>query len=188
MEEQEQEQQTSRTSGGSTGGVISLRPLTLSDVDDFMAWAGDPDVARFCRFEPYVSRDDALTYIAGTVLPHPYFRAICVDGRPVGQVSVTRNEAPADAHRGELGYALASEYWGRGIATEAARMAVAEAFRGRPELERVEAMVVVENAASQRVLEKAGFAREGLLRKYQKVKGKTRDLVVFSRLSTDAHS
>ncbi|XP_030456676.1 uncharacterized protein LOC115677630 [Syzygium oleosum] len=187
---EEQEQQTPHTSGcGGGGGVISLRPLQLSDVDDFMVWASDPDVAHFCRFEPYTSRDDALAYIAGTVLPHPYFRAICVDGRAVGQVSVTRNEAGSEACRGELGYALARGYWGRGITTEAVRMAVAEVFgRGRPELERVEAIVDVENKASQRVLEKAGFAREGVLREYQVFKGRTRDVVVFSRLSTDLDS
>ncbi|KAI3441975.1 N-acetyltransferase domain-containing protein [Psidium guajava] len=181
---EKREQQTTHMSGGS-GGNISLRPLQLSDVDDFMVWASDPDVARFCRFEPYTSRDDALAYIAGTVLPHPYFQAICLDGRPVGQVSVTRNEARMEACRGELGYALASGYWGRGIATEAVRMAVAEVFGERPEMERVEAVVDGENKASQRVLEKAGFAREGVLRRYQVLKGRTRDVVVFSRLSTD---
>ncbi|XP_048135447.1 uncharacterized N-acetyltransferase p20-like isoform X2 [Rhodamnia argentea] len=184
---EEQVQQTAHASGGGGGGgVISLRPLQLSDVDDFMVWAADPDVARFCRWEPYTSRDDALAFIAGTVLPHPYYQAICLDGRPVGAVWVTRNEAASDACRGELGYALGSGYWGRGIVTEAVRMAVAEVFGGeRPELERVEALVDVENKASQRVLEKAGFTREGVLRKYVVVKGRTRDLVVFSRLSTD---
>ncbi|KAI6693262.1 hypothetical protein NL676_020972 [Syzygium grande] len=134
---EEQEQQTTHNSGGCSGGV-SLRPLQLSDVDDFMVWASDPDAAQFCRWEPYTSHNDALAYIAGTVLPHPYFRAICIDGRPVGQVSVTRNEAGSEACRGELGYALALGYWGKGITAEAVRMAVVEVFRGRPELERVE--------------------------------------------------
>ncbi|XP_030456666.1 uncharacterized protein LOC115677622 [Syzygium oleosum] len=186
----EQEQHTIPASGGGSGsgsgGGVSLRPLQLSDVDDFMVWASDPDVARFCRWEPYTSRDDALAYIAGTVLPHPYFMAICLDGRPVGAVTVTRNEAASEACRGELGYVLGSACWGRGIVTEAVRMAVAEVFGGgRPELERVEAVVDVENKASQRVLEKAGFRREGVLRKYYVLKGRTRDAFMFSRLSTD---
>lgn len=186
---EEQEQQTNLTSVASSRPVISLRPLQLSDIDDFMVWATDPDAARFCRWEPYKSRDDALAYITGTVLPHPYFRAICLDGRPVGAVSVTRNEAASDTCRGELGYVLGSGYWGRGIATEAVRMAVAEVFGGaRPELERMEAVVDVENMASQRVLEKAGFRREGVLRRYFVLKGRTRDAVIFSRLSTDDDS
>ncbi|XP_030445478.1 uncharacterized protein LOC115668112 [Syzygium oleosum] len=185
MEEQEQHTIPASGSGSGSGGGVSLRPLQLSDVDDFMVWASDPDVARWCRWEPYTSRDDALAYIAGTVLPHPYFMAICLDGRPVGQVSVTRNEAASEACRGELGYAMALGYWGRGIMTEAVRMAVAEVFGGRPELERVEAVADVENKASQRVLEKAGFRREGVLRKYYVLKGRTRDAFMFSRLSTD---
>ncbi|KAF8016765.1 hypothetical protein BT93_H2098 [Corymbia citriodora subsp. variegata] len=184
---EEQKQQTAHTSGGA--GAISLRPMQLSDVDDFMVWANDPDIARFCTWEPYTSRDDALAYIAGTILPHPYYRAICLDGRPVGSLSVTRNEAASDACRGELGYVLGSGYWGRGITTEAVKMAAAEVFGGaRPELERVEAVVDVENEASQRVLEKAGFRREGVMRKYFVLKGRTRDAVMFSRLSTDDDS
>ncbi|KAK3417502.1 hypothetical protein EUGRSUZ_H03446 [Eucalyptus grandis] len=183
------DRQIAPASGGSSGGVISLRPLQLSDVDDFMVWATDPDVARFCRWEPYTSRDDALAYIAGTVLPHPYHRAICLDGRPVGVVAVERNEVARDACRGELGYVLGSGYWGRGIMTEAVRLAVAEVFGGaRPELERVEAVVDVENKASQKVLEKAGFRREGVMKKYFVLKGKTRDAVMFSRLATDDDS
>lgn len=47
----------------------------------------------------------------------------------------------------------------------AVKAAVAEVFRDRLELERLEALVDVDNVASQRVLEKAGFTREGLLRK-----------------------
>ncbi|KAF8016763.1 hypothetical protein BT93_H2096 [Corymbia citriodora subsp. variegata] len=182
---EEQEQQTTDTSGAGAGGKISLRPLQLSDVDDFMVWATDPEVARFCRWEPYTSRNDALAYIAGTALPHPYYRAICLDGRPVGSLYVTRNEDRMEACRGELSYALGSGYWGRGIATEAVTAAVKEVFGERPELERVEAIVYAENKASQRVLEKAG---EGLLRKYVVIKGRTRDAFMFSRLSTDEDS
>ncbi|KAI4368360.1 hypothetical protein MLD38_016926 [Melastoma candidum] len=165
--------------------VITLRPLEVSDVDHFMAWAADPRVVRYCSWEPYQSREDAIRYIENKVSLHPYYRAICVGGRPVGSISVTRNQGK-DTLRGELGYALAYEYWGRGIATEAVKMATQEAFKERKgELERVEALVDVENPASRRVLEKAGFVREGVLRKYWKRKGKTRDVVMFSRLFND---
>ncbi|KAL4272839.1 hypothetical protein GQ457_13G025500 [Hibiscus cannabinus] len=58
-------------------------------------------------------------------------------------------------------------------------------FDERPHLERLEALVDVENLGSQRVLEKAGFQREGVLRKYIFLKGRSRDVVMFSLLSTD---
>jgi len=52
-------------------------------------------------------------------------------------------------------------------------------------LERLEAQVDAENMASQRVLEKAGFQREGVLRKHLFIKGKSRDMVMFSILSSE---
>ena len=58
-------------------------------------------------------------------------------------------------------------------------------FRERPEMERLEALVDVENVGSQKVLEKVGFKREGVLRKYSIQKGRSRDFVMFSLLSTD---
>jgi len=52
-------------------------------------------------------------------------------------------------------------------------------------LERLEALVDVDNVRSQRVLEKVGFQKEGVLRKYVYFKGKSRDMIMFSLLSTD---
>ena len=80
---------------------------------------------------------------------------------------------------------MAAEHWGQGIATIALRAAIPAALRQFPELVRVQAMVEVENEGSQKVLEKLGFCREGVLRKYGFCKGEIRDLVVFSLLRTD---
>ncbi|KAJ4822239.1 hypothetical protein Tsubulata_035660, partial [Turnera subulata] len=163
---------------------ISLRPLDVSDIDDFMVWATDEEVTRFCTWEPYKSKEEGLDYIKNVVLPHPWLRAICLDNRPIGAISVTKNSGN-DACRGELGYVLASKYWGKGIATRAVKMVTRAIFGEWPQLERIEALVDVQNKGSQRVLEKAGFQREGVLRKYFILKGRTRDMVVFSLLSTD---
>ncbi|XP_022980780.1 uncharacterized protein LOC111480066 [Cucurbita maxima] len=164
---------------------ITLRPLDLTDIDDFMAWASDEKAARSCSWEPYQDKLDAIKYINDQVLSHPWYRAICVDGRPVGAISVTANEAARDRCRGELGYVLGSKFWGKGIGTAAVKLVAERIFVERPELERLEALVDVENLASQRVVEKAGFQREGVLRKYGVMKGQTRDYVMFSLLSTD---
>lgn len=59
------------------------------------------------------------------------------------------------------------------------------AFSEFPHLERLQALVDVENVASQKVLEKAGFQREGVLRKYVVIKGKSRDMIMFSVLPND---
>lgn len=168
----------------STVSDISLRLLDISDVDDFMAWATDSKVARFCKWEPYTSKEEGINFIKDKVAAHPWFRAICIDNKPIGSISVTPNSGSSKC-RGELGYALAWSYWGRGIATQAVKMVAKTVFEEWPHLERLEALVDIENVASQRVLEKAGFKKEGVLRKYLIRKGRTRDFVMFSLLSTD---
>jgi RimJ/RimL family protein N-acetyltransferase len=64
-------------------------------------------------------------------------------------------------------------------------MAIAEGLKEFPEVVRFQALVELENKASQRVLEKLGFLREGVMRKYIFNKGKSRDTVMYSLLSTD---
>ncbi|KAJ0982533.1 hypothetical protein J5N97_010788 [Dioscorea zingiberensis] len=103
--------------------IITLRPFTLADIDDFMVWASDDKVSRFCRWDTYTNKEDLIKFMTNIVLPHPWFRAICLNGSPIGAISVT----PSSEERceGELGYALASEHWGKGIGTAALKMTLA---------------------------------------------------------------
>ncbi|XP_028770780.1 uncharacterized protein LOC114728104 [Neltuma alba] len=164
---------------------ITLRPFKLSDVDDFMLWAGDDEVTQNTRMSLIRSREEALTFIRDVCIPHPWRRSICIDDRCIGMVSVSPNSG-AERCRAELGYALAAPFWGQGIATKAVNMAVSQAFSHFPDLLRLEALVDSHNKASQRVLEKAGFIREALLRNYAIVKGIVRDVVIHSFLSSNA--
>ncbi|XP_058070672.1 uncharacterized protein LOC131219515 [Magnolia sinica] len=163
---------------------ISLRPFDLSDIDDFMVWTTDARVARFCRWDAYTSKEAVLERLKERIIPHPWYRAICLDNRPIGAISITPG-SDNDRCRAALGYVIGFQHWGKGIATRAVKMAVGSIFREWPHLERLEAVVDVENPGSERVLEKAGFVREGLLRKYFILKGKARDVVMYSFLSTD---
>lgn len=164
---------------------ISLRLLDLTDVDDFMEWFTDDNVTKFCSHDTtFISKEHAMRYIADVVIPHPWFRAICLNGKPIGSISVSPFHG-SDRCRGEIGYEISSKYWGKGIATKAVKMVVSTIFFEWPHLERLEAVVAVDNLGSQRVLEKAGFIKEGVLRKYYLVKGIPKDVVMFSLLSTD---
>ncbi|KAK3040558.1 hypothetical protein RJ639_029004 [Escallonia herrerae] len=165
---------------------ISLRLLDPSDVDDFMVWATDDKVSKFCSWDTYTSKQDAMSFIVNVVVPHRWFRAICLKGRPVGAIAVTPNEGH-ESCRAELGYVLASEYWGKGIGTRAVKLVASSIFFEWPHLERLEALVDVENSGSQRVLDKVGFKREGVLRTYILLKGRPRDMVMFSLLRTELH-
>ncbi|KAJ8449746.1 hypothetical protein Cgig2_001402 [Carnegiea gigantea] len=142
---------------------MSLRPLELSDIDDFMVWMTDDRVSRHTSWESYTSREDGLDFIEKIAIPHPYLRAICWKNRAIGNITVS--PAPGEnSHKGQLGYALGSKYWGKGITTRAVMMVISDVFNKWPHLERLEALATVENRGSQRVLEKAGFIREGVLR------------------------
>lgn len=90
-----------------------------------------------------------------------------------------------DRCRADVGYALAAEYWGHGITTRAVKMAISEGLKEFPDVVRFQGLVELENKASQRVLEKVGFLKECVLRKYSFNKGETRDMVMYSLLSTD---
>uniref|UniRef100_A0ACD6A6T7 Uncharacterized protein n=1 Tax=Avena sativa TaxID=4498 RepID=A0ACD6A6T7_AVESA len=167
---------------------VTLRRFTLADVDAMMAWASDPEASAPCRWDPYTSTEPLLAYLRDAVLPHPWFRAICLaggdgdDDRPVGAISVSPTE---DGCRAELGYVLARAHWGKGVATAAVRRALETVFGEVEGLLRVEALVDVPNVASQRVLEKAGFTREAVLRRYCVLKGRVKDMVIHSFISTD---
>lgn len=54
---------------------VSLRPLELSDIDDFMGWVSDAKVARFCPCESYTNKEDGINYIKTKVPQHPWFRS-----------------------------------------------------------------------------------------------------------------
>ncbi|KAL2229924.1 uncharacterized protein LOC105171328 [Sesamum indicum] len=160
---------------------ITLRPIALPDVDDFMVWATDDRVTKFCLWDTYTSKEQAVDYIKNQAIPHPWLRAICIGDRVIGTITVDPCSGFGSC-RAELGYVLAHKHWGKGIATRAVKMVVSTIFKDWPHLQRLQAVVHVANKGSQRVLEKAGFQREGVLRSYVLFKGKPIDVVMFSTL------
>ena len=109
--------------------------------------------------------EDGKRFIAQAraMTPRTYF-AIEVEGRVAGGIGYTLH---SDVERigAEVGYWLGQVFWGRGIATTALRLLTAHAFQAHPELQRLWAVPYATNAASARVLEKAGYVREGTLRR-----------------------
>lgn len=164
--------------------LITLRPFKLSDADDLMSYAGDDQVTQSLRWKTLTTKDEALTFIKDVCIPHPWRRSICIDDRSIGFVTVFPGSGD-DRHKAELGYAIAAKYWGQGITTKAVEVAISQVFKDLPNLARLQAFADVENKASQRVLEKAGFQKEGVLRRYGYLKGNIKDLVSYSLLSTD---
>ncbi|KAM2046352.1 hypothetical protein TB1_009912 [Malus domestica] len=164
---------------------IALRPFRLSDADDVLSFGGDDQVTRVLRgFKTLTTKDEALNFIKNVCIPHPWRRSICIDDRSIGFVTMFPGSGD-DRHKADMGYALAARYWGQGITAKAVRIALSQVFKDYPDLVRLQSFVAVENKASQRVLEKVGFQREGVLRKYLYLKGDIKDMVVYSFLSSD---
>ena len=86
-------------------------------------------------------------------------------------------------HRGEIGYMLAYDHWGKGLMGEALEAAVACGFE-RFRFHSIEAITDPRNTASNRLLERQGFAREGLFRENYYWNGEFQDSAVWSRLAS----
>ena len=110
-----------------------------------------------------------------------YSWLILDDGVVAGMISLA-NVVRGPFLSANVGYFVAREHNGRGLATMAVRLVVEEAFSAVG-LHRVEAGTLVDNIGSQRVLTKAGFEQFGLARRYLHIGGAWRDHLLFQRLS-----
>lgn len=116
------------------------------------------------RFPHPYTRSDARTFIRETRLQRPETAfAIAVEGAAVGGIGFVMN---VDVERvsAEIGYWLSEAFWGRGIMTDALVAVTAYAADAHG-LTRLYALPFAGNAASCRVLEKAGYVLEGRLRR-----------------------
>ena len=156
---------------------LQLRPFRMRDVDDVLVYAADPEWARYQPVPQPYTQADAETFIAGQVLldreVHPAW-AIVHAGAVIGGINLRFH---FDHRVGEMGYSIARSYWGRGLATEAARAVVAAAFAVYASLHRIRAMADARNIGSLRVMEKLGMVREGVLRQNRLMRGELIDEV-----------
>lgn len=106
--------------------------------------------------------------------------AIVYGGKVVGSISVTR-QTNIHSRTAELGYYVAEEYWGKGVATEAVKLICDYVFENTDIL-RIFAEPFAYNTASCRVLEKAEFLCEGTLRKNAVKCGKVTDMKMYSKI------
>ncbi|GAC68695.1 putative acetyltransferase [Gordonia soli NBRC 108243] len=110
----------------------------------------------------------------GAVMPF----VIELDGAYVGQLTVGNIQRGA-VRTAWIGYWVDSDHFGRGIATAAVALGVDHCF-GQVGLHRLDATVQPENMASQAVLSKVGFRREGLLERYMDVNRRWRDHLLYA--------
>jgi RimJ/RimL family protein N-acetyltransferase len=159
--------------------VIRLRPFTEDDVPAVVAACQDPEIPRWTRVPSPYTEADAREFLAIRSE-----RAFAIADRITGELLGAIGAREEDEGRVEVGYWIAREARGRGVATRALQLLVAWSFE-EVGAERVQLITDPANVASQRVAEKAGFQREGTLRSWIEIKGTRRDAVMYSLLPED---
>lgn len=159
---------------------VTLKTFTALNIDDFMEWATDDEVTKSMMWNTYTSRNDADFFFTNVVETHPWFKAIWLNGKVIGSITLDKGKGPHGC-KAELGYVVVRKYWGSGVATRAIQLAIETGFNDL-DIERIEAYVDPANNGSQRVLEKNGFTKEGLLRNFVIQKGVLKDRFIYSLL------
>jgi len=150
-----------------TGQRLRLRGPVPGDVDDVFALFSDPEVMRYWGSAPMRMRAQAagkIDEIAEAFARREMLNWLVADRRGdtvIGSCALFRFDARR--RRAELGYALRSDRWGRGLAAEAVALALDWGFRTLA-LHRIEADTDPCNDASRRLLLRLGFHGEGVPR------------------------
>ena len=159
---------------------VTLRRISHGDIDDIARLANDIEVARMTATLPYpYAWEDAQKWLdALNDHPDEHVFAVCRGETFMGVVGLT---CKPELGRAELGYWLGRPYWGKGVATTAAGLAINYAF-DTLNLRKVFGFCFGVNAASRRVMEKNGMQPEGCLRQHFVRMGDVHDLLCFGLL------
>jgi RimJ/RimL family protein N-acetyltransferase len=161
-------------------GEIALRPFTEADVPAIVEACQDPEIPRWTSVPAPYTEADARDFVAGPPDVHTFAVVDATTDELLGSVGF----ALIGEARAHFGYWVSREARGRGVATLALGLVAARAIREH-RLARLQLIVEPENVASIRVAEKAGFRREALLRSYIELKGRRRDVYMYSLLPED---
>ena len=170
-----------------TDGEITLREWTLADVPALTRACQDPEIPRWTVVpSPYLERH-ARDYIAGCAGDRNAGRELALaivdrEDNLLGAIGIGRFDW--EDRKAEIGYWIAREARQRAVGVRATRLLACWALT-ELRLERLELLANPGNEASQRLAERAGFTREGLLRRYRRRRGEREDLVMFGLLPQD---
>jgi ribosomal-protein-alanine N-acetyltransferase len=144
---------------------LTIREFDERDLPTFFVLGSDPEIIRYTG-DPgggFRNLDDAREVLYTRTLAdyrrHGYGRWACVDKTTGEVIGFAGLKYLPDRDEVDLGYRFLPSHWGAGLATEAGRAVVADGFE-RLGLHRIIGLVLPENTASVRVLEKLGFLYE----------------------------
>ena len=173
----------------SVGDNIELGLLRESDLNDLVQAINDYEISANTLNIPFpYGIDDARRFLEHTKNQRleagfPVNWSIKIEGRVQGGIGMLCNDG-YDSHRTEIGFWIATAFHNKGIMTNVIGKFVKYIF-DQMLFTRLQANTLCENIASQRTLEKNGFLREGLLRKYYKTQNEYVDVYCYSKLHPD---
>lgn len=167
---------------------LVLREVATEDANDMFTYLSDKDVVKHMGLAPCQTVTDVCDEIN-------WYNSIIEEGTGIrwgitlkdfGKIigSCGFLNRVTKHHRAEVGFELSKDYWGKGIASEALEAIIKFGYH-HYQLERIEALIEPANLPSQKLVEKQGFIREGLLRHYEYTCGKFDDLYMYSILKGD---
>jgi RimJ/RimL family protein N-acetyltransferase len=168
--------------------AIRLVPLTPDHEQGIAALVQDEDVRRYTRVPTEPPADFAATWLGSyeqgwRTGSRAGFAVESHDGEFLGLGLFVRLEA--EGRQGEIGYVIGPAARGRGVATSTLRLLTDWGF-SQLGLERIELWIDVTNKASERVAERLGYLREGVLRSYWFKEDIRCDFGIWSRLRDDS--
>ena len=161
-----------------------VRSWQKSDADSLVMHADNIKVAKHLRdrFPHPYTRKDARAFLKHAIsADDPTNLAIEVEGAAVGAIGYVPGR-DVERFSAEIGYWLGESMWGRGIVTEAVVLLTEHAFT-RMNVLRMFALPFADNPGSIRVLEKAGYTAEGVLRSSSVKFGVIKDQLLYARIN-----
>lgn len=165
---------------------LTFRNFEASDISFLVTWLNNENVTRYLssRLPSPYTEDDALWWInqgckeghLGFIIEH--------NDMPCGVIGIYLPE-DKNASNAEIGYWIAEEYWGKGVATTAVRLFVEYVFLNTS-VSKVFNPVTQANIASIKVMQKAGFVQEKIVRHAVQHQGKWFDEVIFVKTKPDS--
>ena len=170
---------------------LILKKITPHDSHGVLAIFSDPMVVKFYDIQPITNQAEALRLIEGFAAWFKLSEAIrwgiwhTETNQLIGTCCF--DQIHPQFRRVNLGYNLATQFWGQGFASEACRAIIELAFREglKTAVNRIQAITIPENAKSEMVLKRLGFQCEGLLRDYGYWEGQPRNMNMFCLIKSD---
>lgn len=137
--------------------MISIRKLTLDDVETTFTYASDFENTHYMLMVPFSTREETRAFICKCIeeyeseQPEHVSFAVVLDGLHIGEVFAYLSEKEAD-----IGWLINKRYWGNGFATQAANLLV-EYLENDLQIEEIVAYCDARNIPSQKVMEHIGM-------------------------------